>query len=270
MGKRVESPSSINTFRQCKRKYYYQYIEKLPVPKNIHTLRGGIVHAVLDTFYSTDIETLTNETYARQLRVILQDLLVHEWGKQREDLLQLHLSQDILVATFDESLLMLLNWYEHFLFDLKEMVQEGDDVRLAFASLVPQREVALASEQYAVRGFADVIRTTTRGIEIIDYKTNNVPFLKDDIRLQLAIYALLYEEMYGQRPVNVGAFFLRDKMHMLDVDEMLLRYAKEEIEKIHFHTQHASSVSDYPRDVSPLCKWRTGQCAFYDVCKPHG
>ena len=44
---RVQSPSSIITYRQCPRKYYYHYIENLPTKPSIHTIRGKIVHSVL-------------------------------------------------------------------------------------------------------------------------------------------------------------------------------------------------------------------------------
>ena len=63
MAKRVESPSSINTFKQCKRKYYYQYIEKLPTLPNIHQVRGNIAHSVLEDFFDTEISEFTTENY---------------------------------------------------------------------------------------------------------------------------------------------------------------------------------------------------------------
>ena len=269
MAKRVESPSSINTFLQCKRKYYYQYIEKHSVPSTIHTLRGQIVHTVLDKFYSVSIISFTNATYPQQLRVELQDIFIKEWGAQREALLKLHLPREKLITIFDETLLMLFNWYEHFLCELKVKVQKTGDVQLAFAALIPQREIELTSASYSVHGFADAIYSVNDAVHILDYKTNAQTEIKDSILLQLAIYSLIYEEMYGKRPDKVGAFFLRDTVKMLDVDEHLITLAKQEIKKIHEHTSTAEHIDAYPRTVTPLCKWRDGQCAFYDFCKPH-
>ena len=60
MAKRVESPSSINTFLQCNRKYYYQYIEKLPTKPSIHTVRGNIAHSTLENFYALDVSSFTH------------------------------------------------------------------------------------------------------------------------------------------------------------------------------------------------------------------
>ena len=50
---------------------------------------------------------------------------------------------------------------------------------------------------------------------------------------------------------------------ILPVDAMF------EIEQIHMHTEMTEDIIDYERNVTPLCKWRTGQCDFYEVCKPH-
>jgi ATP-dependent helicase/DNAse subunit B len=58
MPKRVQSPSSINTYNQCPRKYYYQYILKLPTRPSIHLVRGNIAHSVLEDFFSITHLTL--------------------------------------------------------------------------------------------------------------------------------------------------------------------------------------------------------------------
>ena len=69
MAKRLESPSSINTFKQCKRRYYYRYIEKLPTISNIHQVRGNIAHATLEHFFDIDVSSFTPEKL-RPLRLV--------------------------------------------------------------------------------------------------------------------------------------------------------------------------------------------------------
>ena len=77
MAKRVESPSSINTFKHCHRKYYYQYIEKLPTLPNIHQIRGNIAHSTLENFYDIDISQWTNENIAQKIQSAIQTLFFH-------------------------------------------------------------------------------------------------------------------------------------------------------------------------------------------------
>ena len=50
------SPSSILTYKQCPRKFYYQYVEKLPTKKSFALVRGSIVHSVIEDFFKIDVE----------------------------------------------------------------------------------------------------------------------------------------------------------------------------------------------------------------------
>ena len=53
---RLESPNSINTYNQCKRKYYYSYKLKLPRTDTIATIRGKAVHDALENFFKINIK----------------------------------------------------------------------------------------------------------------------------------------------------------------------------------------------------------------------
>src|SRR3989344_2536011 len=114
MAKRVESPSSINTFKQCKRKYYYQYIEGLPTPSNIHQVRGNIAHSALEHFFDIDTSVITLDDHHTQLKVIMQRLLLNEWQNYREELTQLNLTPEEKMHYFEDTLMMLFNWTELF------------------------------------------------------------------------------------------------------------------------------------------------------------
>lgn len=270
MAKRVESPSSINTFKQCKRKYYYQYIEKLPTVANIHQVRGNIAHSVLEYFYDIDVAHFTEENYAQKMRSAVQELLFDEWMKQKKRVDALGLSKDQERFYFEETMLMLMNWTNQFIKRFASHLKEEQlSIPEAFAELTPVREQEYRSEGHSVRGFIDAIRHVNDEVHLIDYKTNSRFDFKDSIKLQLAIYSLLYEEKHGKTPSRVGIFFLRHKLKMMTVDPELLQLARREIELIHAHTSTTESLGDYPRTVTGLCKWSSGQCDFYDVCKPH-
>lgn len=270
MAKRVESPSSINTFKQCNRKYYYQYIAKLPTLANIHQIRGNIAHSCLEDFYNIDVSAFLEQEMAFKFRTSMQKLLFHHWMIAKPRLNELKLSSDQERFYFEETMLMLTNWTEQFIGSVKgHMEQKKVSLGEAFVALTPLRELEFSSEKYEVRGFVDAIHHVGEEVHIIDYKTNNTFDFKDSIKLQLAIYSLLYEERYGKMPSKVGIFFLRHKLKLMDVDSELLELAKREIELIHTHTTKTEQVEHYSRTVSSLCKWSSGQCDFYGVCKPH-
>ncbi|MBI4152149.1 PD-(D/E)XK nuclease family protein [Candidatus Woesearchaeota archaeon] len=270
MAKRVESPSSINTFKQCKRKYYYQYIQKLPTQSNIHQVRGNIAHSTLENFYNLDTSALTEENFARKCKESIQTFCLHYWKKAQNQLHQLSLSPDQERFYFEETMLMLMNWTNHFVEDLSSLTKKKNlSVQEAFLELTPVREQEYASKEHSVRGFIDAIHHVDDEVHIIDYKTNATFEMKESIRLQLAIYSLLYFEKHGRMPSKVGIFFLRHKLKLLPVDEQLLNLAKTEIKEIHQHTCRTEEMGDYPKTITPLCKWSTGKCDFYDTCKPH-
>ena len=270
MGKRVESPSSINTFKQCKRKYYYSYIEKLPTIPNIHQVRGNIAHSTLENFYDIDVTQFTDEDYAQKFSETAQKLLLSCWGRYKEKLDELQLSPDQEKFYFEETMLMVMNWITHFNEEITKVMEEKEmGLPEAFMFLTPIREQKYKSDNYSVQGFIDAIQHIEDEVHIIDYKTNSRFDMKDGIKLQLAIYSLLYFEKHGETPSKVGIFFLRHKLKMMNVDEELLELAKREIKLIHLHTSSTEHIEDYPCTVTPLCKWSTGQCDFYDTCKPH-
>ena len=166
-------------------------------------------------------------------------------------------------------MLMLLNWANQFIENFSRTRQEKElSILQTFQQLTPVREQKFVSDNYSVQGFIDAIHHVGNEVQIIDYKTNASLELKEENKLQLAIYSLLYQEKHGVTPSKVGIFFLRHKLKLLKVDEELLGLARKEIELIHAHTSKSAQIEQYPRTTGPLCKWSTGQCDFFEVCKP--
>ena len=270
MPKRLQSPSSINTFKQCKRKYFYQYIEKVPTSSNIHQVRGNVAHSCLEDFYDIDISSYDDSNFEGKCKEAIQRMLVFQWNKYGSRLKDIGLSRDQEKFYFEETMMMLLNWISHFLRRIRLLMKDKNfNFQQAFEHVKPIRELQYKSDNYSVRGFIDAIENLDGEIRIIDYKTNSRSQMKSSIRLQLAIYSLLYFEKHGKAPDKVGVFFLRDQQKIIDVDDELINLARLEIELIHSHTGSFDHVIDYPRTLTPLCKWSTGQCDFYKICNPH-
>ena len=197
----------------------------------------------------------------------MQKLFLHHWNKAKNRLSIIKLSPDRERFYFEETVMMLINWTNHFVEDMKKELDKNQDLQIAFQKLTPIREEHYRSDNYSVRGFIDAIYHLEDEVHIIDYKTNSAFDMKDSIRLQLAIYSLLYFEKHGQVPSKVGIFFLRHKLKMMNVDEDLLELARKEIKLIHLHTSFTEHKDDYPLTITPLCKWSTGECDFYGACK---
>ncbi len=260
---RVESPSSISSFKQCPRKYYYQYIEQLETKPNVHQLRGNIAHGVLEQFFDQDVSRLTLDSFELGLMEIMQELLLREWKKADAKLNTLGLTYAQKQFYFEDTLLMLLNWLNHF---VRKVYSIEGSFPERFAKLTPIREELIQSDSLQAKGIIDAIEDYNGEVRIMDYKTSSHSN-EEEYRLQLAIYTLLYQEKHGRLPDKAGIYFLKDRPKFIDVDESLLELARKEIALIHSLTQ-TTNINDYPKKPGRLCKWSTGQCDFFDTCRP--
>lgn len=262
MAKRVQSPSSINTYKQCPRKYYYTYIKKLKTLPSIHLVKGKIVHSVLEDFFKINPDKLPDEGYEHLLAGLIKDFLAKEWEKAEPELNELKLNEAQSLFYYEECQKMLIYWYSNF---LKKLSKEKLSFKEAFKKWVPLTEEEYMSERYQVKGFIDAIHKFENEVVVMDYKTSNKDEITPEYKLQLAIYALLYQEKHGVVPSRAGIDFLKYGTRMIDVDEELLKLARLEAELIHTNTE-SDEMKDYPKKESPLCKWHSGQCDFYNYC----
>ena len=265
MEKRVQSASSIKTYKQCPRKYYYSYILKLEAPPNVHQVRGNIAHSVLEEFFNIDTGTLTLENCEARLKLTVQQLLLKQWQNYKDRLELVGLTKEQEIFYFEDTLHMLFNWVDLFCGKIQKKKGTFSE---RFSALTPMRELLFTSESYHIKGIIDAIEQNEDGsVRIMDYKTSSSQNINEHL-LQLGIYSLLYHDKHGVLPKQVGIYFLKGRECCVNVDENLLEQAKKEIEYVHSRTQ-TEDVNQYPKQVSGLCKWSTGKCEHYDVCRPH-
>jgi len=265
MAARIQSPSSINTYKQCPRKYFYQYILKLPTIKSIHLIRGKIIHSVLEDFYKINIDTINNDFIEFELNIFLQSKFKQRWNESIDELFELGIGQTQLEFYYTESQEMINSWFESFLNRIQLRQNDHLTFQEAFKLLKPETEVHFISQKHQLQGFVDAIHNVNGEISLMDYKTSKKDELSDEYRLQLAIYALLYYEKYGKHPDLVGIDFLKHGPKYLKVDKELLELAEQECSMMHENTK-SEDIKDYPLNPGPLCKWSTGKCDFYDIC----
>src|SRR3989339_681114 len=248
MGRRVESPSSINTYKQCARKYYYQYVTGLPLKPNVYFARGHVAHKVLEKLFSFNPKS-KDELYETALR-----LLKKYWDEEEFFRSNNHTSY------FQETSLMIINWLNYFSDKLDKLNLPFDE---SFVVLKPiQIEQNYSSETFKVKGFIDVVESFNGKIRLMDYKTSQLSEeIPEDYKLQLAIYALLFKENNNKNPDEVGIYFLRGGEKVLQVNNEMIEYAKEEVNKVHEKTD-SDDKNDYALNISNFCK----NCDFYQNC----
>lgn len=261
MAARIQSPNSINTYNQCPRRYYYQYIlnieKKVP---SIHLQRGKIVHEALEEFFKIDIKNISGNHFEFELKIILQNLFKQKWEASKKELEKIDLTSEQLDFYYEESIVMLNNWFKNFLGQLKPKIMVYG-IKEGFKIVQPITEMHIISNKHQVQGFIDAIHEIDGKVSLMDYKTSSREKITEEYKLQLAIYALLYLERYGKAPHLVGVDFLKYKPHYLEVDEELIRLAKRECRIIQEKTV-SEDIEDYEMQKGPLCNY----CDFYDIC----
>ena len=259
MAQRMQSPSSINTFKQCPRKYYYRYIERRPTKPSIHLVRGTVAHSALEYFFEEPLPQ-TGGGWKTNLQLHGLQLLERFWDEHQEEFAQLDETPQELVAYKEETKRMILTWVQQFSARIEDFLEDMS-FEDAFALLTPQREAEYKDQELNVRGYIDAIEKVHDNVELIDYKTSKKPEITDAYRLQLGIYALLYLKRHSKVPDGVGIHFLRHEKQVMQVNDELLLDAQFEIEQVHMLTQ-TRDIRDYPKKPSPLCNW----CDYYELC----
>ncbi|MBT5021222.1 PD-(D/E)XK nuclease family protein [Candidatus Woesearchaeota archaeon] len=265
--KRVQSPSSINLYKQCPRRYFYSYILKYPTKPNIHLIRGNVVHNALEKFFNIELSADDEKIYKLKFTKHLKKLFNDSWTAKKKSLARLGMLNDELQFYYDESMYMLANWLNNFIEKINTDIKEnGMDIISAFEKHKPHSiEEEYRDEELMVRGFVDVIHKKGEDVIVVDYKTSKKSTVTPAYQLQLGIYALLYKRKHGVPPKKVGIWFLKDREIHIDVTAEMIKEALFQIEQVHASTQ-TDVIADYPKKESGLCKYSTGQCDFYEVC----
>ena len=237
---RFLSPTSINTYLSCPRKFYLRYVKKLKTRPSIYLVRGSIVHKVLCRFNQLQAKNRRGMT-AFELQLTLLRLFEEEWGRAGDSLTSLGLGEKRLREFHDESKLMIINfsfWVE------KSGVAPAE-----------RAEVKMFSKKLGLMGILDAIHKVSGKPVLVDYKTSRRPEITPDIQRQAAIYALLYQDLYKEPPTEIWIHFVaHDQLpEVIHVDEHLMQYGEILVESIRAKTK-SFDEKDYPCTCGGQCE----------------
>ncbi|HZD60778.1 MAG TPA: PD-(D/E)XK nuclease family protein [Anaerolineae bacterium] len=233
------SYSAISTYQKCPLSYKFQYIDRIPTKPSHHLSFGSSIHSALEFFYRVEVpepcslERLLDELDTVWLRDGYGSEVLEQEYKEK--------GRSILTQFYQENL-------------------------PSFAVPVAvEKRFSLDIDGITLVGVIDRIdRLANGGLEIIDYKTNGKlpPKIKINTDLQLPIYHMAAESMYGTAPQRVTLYFL------VPNERVSTRKTKTDIKKAQ-HEIHkvADGIRDKRLDPlkNPLCPW----CDFIESCPLH-
>jgi CRISPR/Cas system-associated exonuclease Cas4 (RecB family) len=238
--KRTLSPTAINTYLSCPRKFYFRYIEKLKTRPTIYLIRGQIVHKTLHEFHKNHFRML-NSIPIWKIRQELLTIFNNHWEKAENRLDALGLTEEQLESYHDDSELMLLN-FSHWLY-------KND---MPFPDLT---EARIHSKNLGLLGIIDAVHETDDKVILVDYKTSKYAKITNDILRQAALYALLYQDKFKKIPDVVWIHFLKELGNPMPVhvDDELLQYGKILIQSVRKDTE-SKNEKDYPCTCGGYCE----------------
>ena len=240
IGNRILSPTAINTYLTCPRKFYLRYIKRLRTRPSIYLIRGQIVHKTICQFHRNDPRIETGMPLGK-IRYELLGIFKELWEKADYQLNSLGLCKEQIDFYHDDSELMLLN-FSHWFYKNKMPTPDLCEARIL-------------SRNLSVMGIIDAVHKRGGKVVLVDYKTSKHARITNDMMRQAALYALLYEDRYKTVPDAVWIHFLKDPgdPQPIHMDDELLNYGKMLIQSVREKTVSQDRES-YPCTCGGYCE----------------
>ena len=234
-------------YRRCPRKYYLRYVRGLKQRPSIYLIRGSAVHEAIAGFHQL---RLRDNRHPERLKATLHSLFRDVWLRHTDQLQQLKLGETILDGYYQESWDMLSGWLNRYLKQGRRIFRKTS------------AEVKLFSKTYYIMGIVDAIERHQNRVMITDYKTSKKNDITPDIKIQMALYALLYLDCFGKLPDVVAIDFLKTGIERrFKVTQRFVDFALEQVRDIHKKTA-STRETDYPCTCGGWCRkefiWENG------------
>jgi putative RecB family exonuclease len=252
---RIHSHSSLGSFENCPRQYWYQYIGKPDVERvdTIEAFLGTCVHETLETLYRLRLRG----------RVLSQEETLEEfesaWAKGWSDTIRI-VSEELTVEDYKRAgrEAMASYYRRHAPFD------QATTLRLEARVMLDLE----GSGRYRMQGYVDRIARRGDGrYEIHDYKTSShLPTQAEaDEDRQLALYQIGLEGMWkGVEAVDLIWHYVRFDTDLVShrTPEQLQAVREGCITVIDDIESRGREEEKFPTRPSSLCPW----CDFRTIC----
>lgn len=276
------SYSKIDLFLQCNHRYKLKYVDRnFDDSKAIALNVGSICHKVLEL--KGRAKMAGEKIDYQMLKRILYDGCEEETAKGSEkiwgvDKIKTWFFEDWNTPdnksgmTYDEKMKLFLDKVVPGEMEDEEWKVIGCEVPFEF----------VYDDRVIIHGFIDrVDRNTNEEIRVVDYKTSKAVYdaTKLITPLQMAIYGMACELLYGQVPIEYMYRFILIDQEQYGCSLGYEKRAVKKLDKTFDSIQQCKETKEYVPSPSPLCYWCSfsqnnpsaefkGKCPYYSLWTP--
>ena len=245
------SPSRVQSFTKCPLAFRFASIQNLPDPGSVSTLKGTIVHRVLELLFGLEPAQRTNEA--------AQALLPQAWSESivSDDFLRLRLDDVQSEAMRSECSVLIDQYFEIETPSTIEPV--GTELRIA-AQL----------GQLELRGIIDRLDRAPDGTLVItDYKTGKAPPQSQEQERFAAMhfYAWLCEETLGERPSEMRLLYVPSRRVLSSAPtQQTISFLPRRTSAVFAAIEKACTTGVFRTQKGSLCNY----CSFKRWCPEFG
>lgn len=246
------SPSRAKEYLQCPLKFRFSVVDRLPQPPTEATVKGTLVHAVLENLFGMPGPERTVEA----AQSLVDPLWVTLQQKNPEYLSVF--ADGVTSAAWMEQVRDLVAQYFHL--EQPQWIEPQ--------SCESRAEVRLAGG-LMLRGIIDRVDKAPSGdLRVIDYKTGKAPSQRfmGDALFQMRFYALMLREL-DRLPSRMQLLYLKTAdVLTLDPTEADIERFEGEVQDLWQRIATDASRGDFRPRKTPLCGW----CSFQSLCPLFG
>jgi putative RecB family exonuclease len=238
------SPTALNTFSECPKRFRYAYVlkpEVADVPSPLLVM-GNALHKALAFFYRLNVD--------EREPGILPDCLRHFWVREKGRT-EAFVSDDE-EASWGNRALEALDWYA-----------QTYDLSVKPLAVEEWLQTELPGGAF-IGGKVDRVdeRAGVGGIEVIDYKTGRARLEDEDLPREAAaqVYSLVASRAFAKPVTRVRFIYLTERVErQWEVESEDLELAAQRVQKAVSEVQRETEFAARP---DQHCRW----CAYRQLC----
>lgn len=259
------SPSELEIFQRCPQRFVWSLDESKKSRKqtNLSSALGNIAHKVLALAHKGEFNSVKNEDFEETFKKIWGEIESEEYKK-----IECEWPNSVVPRP--------IRWPKYFavktssMYLIENLIKSGEvwpfkevqsEKRSISEKPFPWVEKFLMSQNLKLKGVPDLVKKTSTGLEVIDYKTGNV-IEANVFSMQLHIYLMLVNELSGQK---VTKLLIRDfslQETEVPIDEQMIKTIRSHLEKAEDYLNKQIAPTQVSLENCRYCPFK-GECSDF-------